>query len=96
MDYVLTGPQSLTQCEQVATIGAVIGRHLRIEEIPPDEAQRTCLAEMPPPVRSTLLDAWAAAVGLPAFVTSTVEDLTGISARTFRDWVEDNVSEFLA
>ena len=96
MDYVLTGPQSLTQYEQVSTIGSVIGRPLRVEEIPPEEAERTCLAEMPPPVRSTLLDAWAAAVGLPAFVTSTVEDLTGIPARTFRNWVEDNVSQFRA
>jgi uncharacterized protein YbjT (DUF2867 family) len=96
MDYVLTGPQSLTQYEQVSMIGAVMGRPLHIEEITPEEAQRTCLAEMPPAVRSKLLDAWAAAVGLPAFVTSTVEDLTGIPARTFRDWVEDNVSEFRA
>ena len=96
MDYVLTGPQSLTQYEQVSTIGSVIGRPLRVEEIPPEEAERTYLAEMPPPTRTTLLDAWAAAVGLPAFVTPAVEDLTGIPARTFRDWVEDNVSEFQA
>lgn len=96
MDYVLTGPQSLTQFEQISMIGSVIGRSLCIEEIPPDEAQRTCLAEMPPAIRSTLLDAWAAAVDLPAFMTSTVGDLTGISACTFRDWVSDNVSEFSA
>jgi uncharacterized protein YbjT (DUF2867 family) len=94
MDYVLTGPQSLTQFEQISIIGTVIARRLRIEEISPDEAQRTCLAELPAALRRTLLDAWAAAIGLPAFVTSTVEDLTGIPARTFRDWVEDNVSEF--
>lgn len=96
MDYVLTGPQSLTQFEQISMIGTVIGRSLRTEEISPEEAQRTCLVEMPRAMRSTLLDAWAAAVGLPAFVTSTVEDLTGIPARTFPDWVEDNAPEFLA
>lgn len=95
-DYVLTGPESLTQYEQIATIGEVVGRPLRIEEVPPDEAERTCMADMLPPVRSKLLDAWAAAVGLSAFVTSTVEDLTGVPAQTFRNWVEHNVSEFRA
>ena len=34
-EYVLTGPQSLSQFEQVSTIGGVIGRSLRIEEISP-------------------------------------------------------------
>lgn len=95
-DYVLTGPQSLTQFDQIAIIGNVLERPLRIEEISPDEAQRTCLAEMPPALRTTLLGAWAAAVGLPAFVTSTVEGLTRIPARSFRNWVDDNVPAFRA
>jgi hypothetical protein len=43
---------------------------------------------------SMLLNAWAAAVGLPALVTSTVEEITGKPARTFRDWVIDHVEEF--
>ena len=42
-EYVLTGPQSLSQFEQVSTIGRVIGRSLRIEEISPDEARRELL-----------------------------------------------------
>jgi uncharacterized protein YbjT (DUF2867 family) len=40
IDYVLTGPESLTQHEQIATIGSVLGRSLQIEEILPDEARR--------------------------------------------------------
>ncbi|MBI2688433.1 MAG: hypothetical protein HYX27_19185 [Acidobacteria bacterium] len=39
-EYVLTGPQSLGQYEQTSTIGSVIGRSLRIEELSPDEAWR--------------------------------------------------------
>lgn len=39
-EYVLTGPQSLTQREQLETIGEVLGRALRMEEISPDEARR--------------------------------------------------------
>lgn len=37
-EYVVTGPQSLTQAEQVHTIGRALGRSLRVEEISPDEA----------------------------------------------------------
>ena len=52
-EYVLTGPQSLSQFEQVSTIGRVIGHSLRIQEISPDEARllavgRWCEAQLPP------------------------------------------------
>jgi uncharacterized protein YbjT (DUF2867 family) len=95
-EYVLTGPQSLSQVEQVYTIGSVIGRSLRIEEISPDEARRELLALMPAVVVNMLLDAWAAAIGQPAFVTSTVAELTGAPARTFLDWATDHAAEFRA
>jgi uncharacterized protein YbjT (DUF2867 family) len=39
-------------------------------------------------------DAWAAAIGQPAFVTSTVEELTGSPARTFHDWATDHAAQF--
>jgi uncharacterized protein YbjT (DUF2867 family) len=94
MEYILTGPQSLSQREQISTIGSVIGRALRIEEIPPEEARRDGLAGMPAPVVIKLMDAWGAAIGQPAFVTSTVQELTGRPARTFEEWVTANVAVF--
>jgi uncharacterized protein YbjT (DUF2867 family) len=93
-EYVLTGPQSLTQSEQVSTIGQVIGRSLRIEEISPDEARRELLALMPAAAINMLLDAWAAAAGQPAFVTSIAAEITGVPARTFLHWAEDHAAEF--
>lgn len=93
-EYVLTGPESLRQAEQVATIGSVIGRSLRVEEISPEEARRELLAVIPAPGVNMLLDAWSAADGQPAFVTSTVEEITGKPARTFRDWASDNAAVF--
>jgi uncharacterized protein YbjT (DUF2867 family) len=93
-DYVLTGPQSLSQFEQVSIIGEVIGRSLRFEEISPEEARRELLTVMPPPIIRMLLNAWAAGIGQPAFVTSAVADITGTPARTFRDWVIDHAAEF--
>ena len=93
-DYVLTGPQALTHAEQVGIIGEVIGRSLRLEEISPQEARRELLPFMPLPVIDMLLSAWSAALGHPAFVTSSVADITGTPARTFFDWAADHAAEF--
>jgi uncharacterized protein YbjT (DUF2867 family) len=94
MEYVLTGPESLTQLEQIATIGQVIGRPLTIEEISRDEARTAWSAVMPVAVADMLMDAWAAALGQPAYVTSTVQEITGTPARTFAEWTKDNTSAF--
>jgi uncharacterized protein YbjT (DUF2867 family) len=93
-EYVLTGPQSLSQFEQLSTIGRAIGRTLPIQEISPDEAQRELSATMPAFIVKMLLDAWSAGVGLPAFVTSTVAEITGTPARTFLDWATDHAADF--
>ena len=93
-EYVLTGPESMSQFEQVRTIGRVIGRSLRMEEISPDEARRELLALMPAFVVNMLLDAWAAAIGQPALVTSTVREITGTPARTFLEWATGHAAEF--
>jgi uncharacterized protein YbjT (DUF2867 family) len=94
-EYVITGPQSLTQREQLSTIGDAIGRPLRMEEISPDEARRELLAIIPAvSIVNMLLNAWGAAAGQPALVTSTVAEITGSPARTFRGWVADHAAEF--
>jgi len=93
-EYVLTGPQSLTQSEQISIIADVIGRPLRMAEISPEVARRELLAQIPGPAVKMLLDAWAGAIGQPALMTSTVADVTGTPARTFRDWVTENAADF--
>jgi uncharacterized protein YbjT (DUF2867 family) len=93
-EYVLTGPQSLNQFEQISTIGRVIGRTLAIQELSPDEAQRELSATMPAFIVKMLLDAWSAGVGLPAFITSTVAEITGTPARPFLDWATDHAADF--
>jgi len=94
-EYVLTGPQSLTQREQVLTIGRAIGRKLRVEEMTADEARREWTAAMwPPSVVDMLLDAWAAATGQPAFISTTFEEITGVKPQTFLSWVIDHEIAF--
>jgi hypothetical protein len=41
-----------------------------------------------------LLAAWHAALGLPAFVTTTVADILGSPARTFRQWAAVHADSF--
>lgn len=92
-EYVLTGPESLSQAELILTIGRAIGRRLRVEEIPPEEARRVWAQQMPG-IGHILLDAWSAAAGLPAHLTSTVCDITGTPARTFEQWAAEHTSGF--
>jgi hypothetical protein len=84
----------LSQFEQVSTIGRVIGRSLRIVEISPDDARRELLRIGPLPAVNMLLEAWAAAMGQPAHVTSTVAEITGAPAMTFLQWATDNLQSF--
>ena len=93
-DYVLTGPESLTQVEQVRIIGAAIGRPIRFEELSPEEFRRETADSWPRPVVDMLLAAWRATIGRPAFVTSTVADVVGSPARTFHQWVVDHADAF--
>lgn len=103
-EYVLTGPESLTQREQISIVGSVLGRSLRIEEMTPDEARAELVSVMDwgmAPAKSvsagieTLLGAWGAAVGLPAFVSTTFAEITGTRPQTFRQWACDHSQEFL-
>lgn len=93
-DYVLTGPESLSQAAQVHAIGEAIGRPLRFEELSPDEFRRDTAATWPPAAVEMLLSAWKATLGHPAFVTSAVEEVLGTAARTFSRWATDNAIAF--
>jgi len=92
-DYVLTGPESLSQAEQVRIIGDVVGRRIRFEELSPEEFRSETAGTWPRPVVDMLLDAWGATMGRPAFVSTAVSGILG-SARPFRQWVADHAAAF--
>jgi uncharacterized protein YbjT (DUF2867 family) len=93
-DYVLTGPESLSQAAQVRAIGDAIGRSLRFDELSPDEFRRETAGRWPGSVVEMLLAAWRATLGRSAFVTSTVEEIVGSPPRTFYQWAADNAAAF--
>ncbi|GGP44055.1 NAD(P)H-binding protein [Saccharothrix coeruleofusca] len=92
--YVLTGPEALTQAEQVRVIGEAIGRPLRWEEITPEAARQRMLDQWPAAVVDVMLGAQARLVAEPGPRTSTVEEVTGVPARTFREWATDHAADF--
>jgi uncharacterized protein YbjT (DUF2867 family) len=93
-DYVLTGPESLSQVQQVQIIGDVLGRTITIEEVSPEDFRRETADSWPSLIVDMLLAAWSAAMGRPALVTSTVCDLLGSAPRSFRQWVADHTNVF--
>jgi uncharacterized protein YbjT (DUF2867 family) len=94
-DYVLTGPESLSQEEQVSIIGDVLGRRITFEELSPNEFRKETEGSWPRPVVDMLLAAWGATMGRPAFITSTVFDILGSAPRSFRHWVADHAPAFM-
>ena len=93
-DYVLTGSESLSHAAQVRTIGDVVGRPLRFEELSPDDFQRETEKTWPPGVADMLLTAWQASLGRPAYITSTVQEILGSPPRTFDQWAADHAAAF--
>jgi uncharacterized protein YbjT (DUF2867 family) len=93
-NYVITGPESLTQLQQLQIIADVIGRPLRYEDLSADEARKALVPPFPLPVLNMLLNAWTAALPQPAYVTTTVADLLARPAHTFRSWAQHNASAF--
>ncbi|MFF7144726.1 NAD(P)H-binding protein [Streptomyces nodosus] len=93
-DYVLTGPESLSQAAQVDIIGNVLGRPIRFKELSPDEFRGETEGKPPRPAVDMLLTAWGATMGRPAFITSAVSDILGVPPRSFPQWVADHVGAF--
>lgn len=89
-DYVLTGPEALTHVQQLGIIGNVLQRPLRFHELSPNEFREFASGQTPPAVIDMLLNAWSASVGIPPFMTSTVQDVTGRPARALHEWVADH------
>jgi uncharacterized protein YbjT (DUF2867 family) len=90
----LTGPQVISRPEQVQAIGAAIGRELRFEEVPVQDARAQMLADGRPPALVDALLSAAETRSASTLVTSTVADLTGEPPRSFQQWARDHREAF--
>ncbi|MFI6792380.1 NAD(P)H-binding protein [Nonomuraea sp. NPDC050383] len=93
--YVITGPERLTQAEQVRVIGEAVGREVRWEDMPPREARELLLASWGDPgFVDGALRGWESFVTSPETITDTVERLLGRPALAFRQWADDHAADF--
>ncbi|HET7541140.1 MAG TPA: NAD(P)H-binding protein [Polyangiaceae bacterium] len=74
---VLTGPDSLSQREQVMTLGKLLGRPLEIETERVEAARARLLERIPPRYVELLLGQWEEETRLPAFISPEVARITG-------------------
>lgn len=90
--YPITGPQALTQAEQLATIAAALGRPLTFRTISPEQFTATMTQWMPADIVAMLLRYWSETVDEPDAVWSAAA-VTG-RARTLAEWAADHVADF--
>ncbi|MEU0556284.1 NAD(P)H-binding protein [Dactylosporangium sp. NPDC006015] len=92
----LTGPQSLTHGEQVATIGAVLRRPLTFEEVPAQVAAwRLTVAGLPERFAGALMERYERHLAAPQHPpTGVVDEVLGRPATPFATWVADHADAF--
>jgi uncharacterized protein YbjT (DUF2867 family) len=89
-----TGPESLLPADQVRILGAVLGRDLRFEAQPDDEAREEMSRSTPPEYVEAFFDFYVKGSLDESVVTSTVEEVTGRPPHTFEQWAVAHADAF--
>lgn len=92
---LLTGPEALTVSHQIKTISDAIKQPISIELQTHEQAQAYLSQFVPAPILPTLLNVMKEFDGVPTPLTDEVEKITGHKPRSFAQWVQENVHEFL-
>lgn len=92
--YHLTGPEQLTQVQQVHAIGEAIGRPLRFVELAPSAAREELLGGLPRGMVDGIIEGHRAMVDTPEPVTGAVAELIGRPALPFAQWARDHAVDF--
>ncbi|WP_328997182.1 NAD(P)H-binding protein [Kribbella sp. NBC_00709] len=92
--HTVTGPDVLSRADQVAILGAALGRQLSFEPTPFAEARAQLTADGRPDALVEALIGSAERRPRSDLITTAVQDLTGRPARSFRAWADRNVAAF--
>lgn len=92
--YFLTGPESITQREQLEIIGEAIGKPVRYEELTDAQAREALKPIVPEWVMDAVVGYWAHTDGVPAPITDEVLRITGAAPRSFKQWAADHAADF--
>jgi uncharacterized protein YbjT (DUF2867 family) len=92
--YRLSGPQALLPEDRVRILGEALGRELRFEAQPDDEARAEMSASMPPEYVDAFMHFYVDGWVEESQVLSTVEQVTGREPRTFEQWAVEHADVF--
>jgi uncharacterized protein YbjT (DUF2867 family) len=105
--YKLSGPESLTQHQQVQHIAAAIGDDVQFEEVTPEQYHRTMRQWVNDRMDDTLIkhllddsmidkliERLQRADGRPDTISPTFQTLTGRAGRPFAQWANDHADAF--
>jgi uncharacterized protein YbjT (DUF2867 family) len=90
----LSGPDPLTPAERGRILAEVLGRAVRVEPQPDDEARAEMLAQMPEPYVDAFFEFFRDGLIDETTVHPTVERVLRRSPRSFRDWAAAHAGAF--
>ncbi|ANN16394.1 hydroxylase [Amycolatopsis orientalis] len=93
--YTLSGPEAISQREQVAAISAALGEEVTFQELTREEADKQWTdAGIPAEIAKWLLDGFAYFTEHPDTPTGVVQELTGRPGVTYAEWAVANAEAF--
>lgn len=94
--YTVSGPEALRPADRVGILGEVLGRDLRFEGQPDDEARAEMSASMPAAYVDAFFDFYVTGTLDESRLRPDVADVTGRPPRTFRQWAQAHAELFRA
>jgi uncharacterized protein YbjT (DUF2867 family) len=92
--YRISGPETLLPADRVRVLAAILGRKLRFEAQPDDEARQEMEAAMPAEYVDAFFNFYADGALDDSEVLPTVKQLTGRAPGSFEQWARAHASAF--
>jgi uncharacterized protein YbjT (DUF2867 family) len=93
--YRVSGPEALTPADQVAVVAEVLGRNLRFEAVPDDEARATLPGQVGQAYADAQFDIFRDHPQYESEIQPTVEQILGRPPGRLRGWAERNRARLL-
>lgn len=93
-EHALSGPAALLPADQLAVLAEALGRPLRLQAQPDDEARTEMSRTTPPEFVDAFFRFFVNGEFDDTPILPTVEQLTGRPARTYSEWVEAHMTDF--
>lgn len=90
----MSGPDAITQPEQVEAISAAIGRAVKFEELTPEQTVERWAPHMGVETAQWLVDGLRMMAEYRMTPESTVSDITGRPGKPYRQWAVENADAF--